>query len=191
VDIIPPEHFNTDDHHYDSYHGKICFKWGTVIYKGSLENYKAHDGKEFGWAVLDETKDTREEAVKEVILGRLRERGIFKVNKLGEFINDDEGQPIPWNPLFIFTSPAKVKWINEWFELDDDQDEITKTIYLPDRYFRKKFSNKFCVISSTHHNEKNLPSNYIDNQKANLNSSLRDLLIYGNPFAQTGGEYYP
>src|SRR5579872_1748239 len=61
VDVKPPDHFNTADHEYDSYHGKICFQNGTVIYKGSLDNYKAHDGKEFAWAILDETKDTKEE----------------------------------------------------------------------------------------------------------------------------------
>ncbi len=178
VDIAPPGHFNTEGHQYDSYHGKITFEWGTVIYKGSLDNYKAHDGKEFAWAILDETKDTRVEAVKEVILGRLREHGM----------QNDRGEP--WNPLYIFTSPAKVKWLNDWFDLQMFEPEIKRLIYSSETYFSKRIDNKFVVICSTYHNEKNLPSNYIVNHKKNLNSELQDMLIYGNPFARSGGEFY-
>lgn len=178
VDVIPPPHFNTAEHNYDSYHGKICFANGQVIYKGSLDNYKAHDGKEFAWAILDETKDTKEEAVKEVILGRLREKGMWTV----------DGQS--WNPLFIFTSPAKVAWINEWFNLEAHSKEIKETIYSETTYFKKVIDNKFVVISSTYHNKANLPSDYIANMKKNLNSSLQSLLIYGDPFSQSGGEFY-
>lgn len=177
IDVRPPAHFNTEGHEYDSYYGKICFEWGTVLYKGSLENYKAHDGKEFAWAILDETKDTREAAVKEVILGRLRESGMMK-------------NGLAWNPLFIFTSPAKVEWINDWFSLDDFAPEITSKIYSKETYFTKTIDNKFVVISSTYHNESHLPSNYIENQAKNLHSALQNMLIFGDPFAQTGGEFY-
>lgn len=187
VDVMPPQHFNTEGHEYDSYHGKICFRDGTVLYKGSLDNYKAHDGKEFGWAILDETKDTKEEAVKEVITGRLREPGMW-VDKDGSLTSRADG--VPFNPLYIFTSPAKVPWINEWFRLDDYQDEITKRIYSATDYFKARIDNKLAVISSSYHNQANLPSNYIENQKANLHSALQDMLIYGNPFSQSGGEFY-
>jgi len=187
VDVQPPVHFNTEGHEYDSYHGKICFQSGTVIYKGSLDNYKAHDGKEFAWALLDETKDTKEEAVKEVIIGRLREPGMW-VNADGVLTNKPDGHP--FNPLYIFTSPAKVPWINEWFRLADFQDEITKKIYSDSTYFCKKIDNKLAVISSSYNNAPNLPSNYIENQKANLHTALQDMLIYGNPFSQSGGEFY-
>lgn len=191
VDIIPPPHFNTEGHEYDTYHGKICFEWGTVIYKGSLDNFKAHEGKEFAWGILDETKDTKEEAVKEVILGRLREHGLFLMDSnTGTCLLDEKAKGIDWNPLFIFTSPAKVKWLNEWFELDKDAQEITVKIHLIDDFFKKKIENKLVVISSTYHNRKNLPSNYIENQKKNINSGLQDMLIYGNPFSTSGGEYY-
>lgn len=176
-DIIPPEHFNTSDHEYESYHGKICFESGTVIYKGSLDNYKAHDGKEFAWAILDETKDTKEEAVKEVILGRLREQGMVKNN-------------MPWQPLFIFTSPAKAQWLNEWFNLDNFASEIKENIYSDVSYFSKDIDNKKVVISSALHNSANLPVNFIENQKKNLHSALQDMLIYGNPFSRAGGEFY-
>jgi len=187
VDVQPPAHFSTEGHEYDSYHGKICFLTGTVVYKGSLDNYKAHDGKEFAWAILDETKDTKEEAVKEVITGRLREPGMW-VNATGELTQDPAG--VPFNPLYIFTSPAKVPWINEWFKLDDYQDEITQLIYSKKTYFLKKIDNKLAVISSSYHNELNLPKNFIENQKLNLHTALQDMLIYGNPFSQSGGEFY-
>lgn len=187
VDINPPAHFNTVEHDYDSYHGKICFRSGTVVYKGSLDNYKAHDGKEFAWAILDETKDTKEEAVKEVIVGRLREQGMW-VDKDGNLCQNTA--ETPFNPLYIFTSPAKVPWINEWFRLDDYQDEIVKLIYSPTTYFCRKIDNKLAVISSSYHNQANLPANFIENQKANLHSALIDMLIYGNPFSQSGGEFY-
>ena len=187
VDVQPPAHFNTKDHEYDSYHGKICFQNGTVVYKGSLDNYKAHDGKEFAWAILDETKDTKEEAVKEVITGRLRESGMW-VDASGALSRDPGGDP--FNPLYIFTSPAKVPWINEWFRLDDYQDEITELIYSATTYFCRKIDNKLAVISSSYHNQANLPANFIENQKANLHTALIDMLIYGNPFSQSGGEFY-
>lgn len=207
VDKQPPAHFDTTDHEFDTYRGKICFKNGTVVFKGSLDNYMAHDGKEFGWAVLDETKDTKEEAVKEVITGRLREKGMY-VNENGELVSpadiekhNKEHKDNPekwwsaedfeaWNPLFIFTSPAKVQWINQWFDLDDYVQEITTSIYSDVTYFKKDIKNKRVVICSTLHNLKNLPSNYIENQMANLHSSLQDMLIYGNPFSASGGEFY-
>lgn len=193
IDVQPPAHFNTQGHEYDSYHGKISFKWGTVVYKGSLDNYKAHDGKEFGWAILDETKDTKEEAVKEVITGRLREHGMWVAHN-GRLM-DSPLHPAgfvnsAFNPLYIFTSPAKVPWINDWFRLDEFQDEIVRLIYSDETYFHKEIDNKLAVISSSYHNQANLPANYIENQKLNLHSALQDMLIYGNPFSSTGGEFY-
>jgi len=46
------------------------------------------------------------------------------------------------------------------------------------------------VISSAYHNQNNLPADYIDRQKSILPSNLQDMLIYGNPFAKGGGEFY-
>lgn len=178
VDKRPPSHFKTDGHNFRNYRNKISFANGCVVFIGSLENYKAHDGKEFAWAILDETKDTREPAVKEVILGRLRQAGIK--NSKGD----------PWNPLYILTSPAKVQWINEMFKLNDFQSEITAKIYSKTDYFAKKFDNKFVTISSTYHNSHNLPENYIENQHQNLPTHLQDMLIFGNPFGKAGGEFY-
>lgn len=178
IDKKPPEHFNTSGHDFRHYRNKISFINGCVIFIGSLENYKAHDGKEFAWAILDETKDTKEEAVKEVILGRLRQPGL-KNNK-GE----------DWNPLFILTSPAKVQWINEWFQLEDYEPEILGKIHDKEDYFSKVIDNKFVVISSTFHNQRNLPSNYISEMLSNLPTELQEMLVYGNPFSKAGGEFY-
>lgn len=193
VDKRPPEHFSTEGHDFESYRGKICFRWGTVVFKGSLENYKAHDGKEFTWAILDETKDTKEEAVKEVITGRLREHGLY-VDKDGNLCdhekNKDGSENTSFNPLYIFTSPAKVPWINEWFNLDEYAKDIIEKIYDPDDYFIKDIGNKRVTISSVFHNAHNLPKTYIPNQLANLEPGRQDMLIYGNPFGSTGGEFY-
>lgn len=182
----PPAHF-TRFYEFDSYNNIMCFKWGAVVYIGSLDNYKALDGMEIGWAMLDETKDTKEIAVKEVIVGRLRQPGMY-VNAAGELVG--ELTPEPFNPLYIFTSPAKVPWINEWFNLDKYQNEIKATIYYPPAYFRKSMGNKLVTISASQLNGHNLPSNYIANQFANVGKDQHGMLIFGDPFARAGGEFY-
>lgn len=195
IGIQPPKHFNTDAHNFDRYNNIISFDNGAVVYIGSFDNYKALDGMEIGWAILDETKDTPEAAIKEVIVGRLRQKAIY-VDSKGHLVSDDakeltpEEVLTPFNPLYIFSSPAKVPWINEWFDLEKYQAEISANIYSETTYFKKVIGNKFVTISSAYHNQHNLPSNYIDNQKANLHSGLQDMLIYGNPFSRAGGEFY-
>lgn len=197
VGTQPPRHFSREGHAFKSYRNKISFWNGCVVFIGSLENYKAHDGKEFGWAILDETKDTREEAVQEVILGRLRQQGLY-ISIVSKALTDkeyDAGSTVanqPFNPLYIFTSPAKVPWINDWFELNEHEEEIKSKIYDPPQYFKKKVGggSKFVVISATHLNLKNLPSNYIQKQEANLASHRHGMLIYGDPLARGGGEFW-
>ena len=175
--IKPPKHFNTKGHDFDSYDGIISFVHGTVVYKGSLDNALAHEGKEFGWAILDETKDSRESDVKEIIVGRLRQKGMV--------VNGKE-----WNPLFILTSPAKVRWINEWFDMDNFEAEITSQIYSKETFFKKEYKDKCLVISSTYHNEHNLPKGYIQRVIDNNTTENGNRLIYANPFSTTGGEFY-
>lgn len=187
VGVQPPKHFNTDTHNFDRYDNIISFEEGAVVYIGSLDNYKALDGIEIGWAICDETKDTREEAIKEVIVGRLRQKGMYLDEQ--NLVTTEEGN-IPFNPFYILTSPAKVDWINDWFYLSDYEDEIKLSIFSETSFFEKEIQNCFVTISSTYHNAKNLPSNYIANQKANLSSDLQDMLIYGNPFSKSGGEFY-
>lgn len=183
----PPSHFNTTGHNFDDYYGIISFVHGGIIFVGSLDNASAHEGKEFGWAMLDETKDTDETDVKEIIIARIRQTGMYIVN--GELSNTGT-QEQQYNPLFVFTSPAKVDWINEWFELDKYIDEISAKIYSDKTYFEKEFGNKFVTISSTYHNIHNVGKNYIENVLANNTEERGKALIYANPFTLTGGEFY-
>lgn len=197
---------------FTDYRSIISFRSGAVVFVGSLDNAKAHDGKEFAWAFLDETKDSREEDVKDIIQARLRSGGIYigkgadgspKLVGFNKEIDEDTGKEtnVPprdeagelldvFNPLYILTSPAKVDWINKWFELDTYQDEIQRLIYDHTEYFRKEVGDKCVVISSTYHNEENLPKGYIDRQVANRSEEKAKMLIYGNPFVRSGGEFY-
>lgn len=183
----PPSHFNTEGHNFDSYYGIISFVNGQVTFVGSLDNARAHEGKEFGWAALDETKDTDESDVKEIIVARIRQKGMYIVN--GQL--SDTGSPEEqYNPLFVATSPAKVDWINEWFELDRYIDEISAKIYSDKTFFEKEFGDKKAVISSTFHNIRNVGRNYIDSVLSNNTEERGKALIYANPFVVTGGEFY-
>ncbi|HRT83962.1 MAG TPA: hypothetical protein P5523_04925 [Bacteroidales bacterium] len=183
----PPAHFNVEGHSFDSYYGIISFVNGCVIFVGSLERSTSHEGKEFGWAVLDETKDTDESDVKEIILARIRQPGMYIVNGELSDIGTPEQQ---YNPLFIATSPAKVEWINNWFGLDSYMDEISRRIYNKEDFFQVRNNDKFAVISSTYHNVRNVGENYINNILQNNTEERGKALIFANPFTQTGGEFY-
>lgn len=186
---IPPRTFNTENHNYDSYHNIISFSNGCVIYTGSLDNYKSLDGMEVAWSILDETKDTRPEAVSEVILGRIRQKGIY-ISDRGKKTKHKKHSVNPFNPLYIFTSPAKVEWINDWFKLDEHKAEIVSQIRKKDDYFMLEEDGKLVTISSAYLNEDNLPEGWVDNQKKKLPSHLHGMLIYGDPFSKSGGEFY-
>lgn len=202
VDKKPPPHFERV-HYLRDYSGTISFYNGALIFLGSLENYKAHDGKEFAWAHLDETKDTVENALKEVILGRLRQFGLWYERTTGDLFYDAdlraEGAEAKnltaWNPLYIHTSPALggVDWLNTMFKLDKFEKDIKTQVLQKERaFFYREFDNKAVIIYSTHHNAHNLPPNYIENQEANLLEEDKILkLVYGYPFAKSGGEWLP
>lgn len=183
----PPSHFNTDLHNFDDYYGIVSFINGGVIFAGSLDNSAPHSGKEFGWAVLDETKDTDESDVKEIIITRIRQKGMYIVNGELSDIGTEEQQ---YNPLFIGTSPAKVDWINEWFSLENYIDEISAKIYSDKTYFEKEFDNKFVTISSSYHNVHNIGINFIQNVLDSNTDERGKALIFANPFSTTGGEFY-
>jgi hypothetical protein len=183
----PPAHFKTNTHSFDSYYNIISFINGCVIFIGSLENSAAHSGKEMAWAVLDETWDTREEDVKEIILARIRQRGIYLVD--GELKSDGKPEQ-QYNPLYIVTSPAKVEWINQLFLLDQYVDEINAKIYSDSTFFHKEFDNKCAVISSTYHNVHNVGEAYIKNILDNNTKQRGSALIYACPFSTLGGEFY-
>lgn len=180
----PPVHFITEGHNFDDYYGIVSFANGGIIFTGSLDHAEAHYGKEIGWAILDETRDSDETDVKEIILSRLRQKGIFiKDGQLAE-------QGKEFNPVYFLTTPARVDWINELFSLDKFIDEISEKIYSDKTFFEKQFDNKFVTISSTYHNARNLPQNYINDLKLQYSEERFRSLVYANPFTVTGGEFY-
>lgn len=199
LDKQPPFHFYKYER-LKNYHGTISFKNGCLIYTGSLENYKAHDGKEFAWAELDETKDTKKEALTMVIFARLRQYGLW-VDTEGEVYWDnkitiDEAAAnnwSSWNPCTIHTSPAEggVDWLIEMFDLDKYEEEISAALADKYTYFYRQTSQQTIVIYQTYWNEANLPPGYIESRKAQLSESEQLKFIDGYPFSKNGGEYFP
>lgn len=192
VDRIPPEGFKIYGEKLKSYENTISLSNGKLIFLASLDNYKAIDGTEFAHADLDETKDTPEEAVKEVILARLRQKGLW-LNAKKEITTVESEGIIGFNPLNIYTSPAKTDWISEWFDFPKYFEEISSNIFSKDNYFRKRVGDKLFVISSTYHNEDNLPPGYIEGKliEPNKHNEHRiNMLVYGSPLAKAGNEYY-
>jgi len=183
----PPPHWKKCLRNFDRFTNIISFNNGHLIFTGSLDNAIMHSGKEFSYAILDETKDSREEDVKEVIITRLRQPGIYLID--GELKPEGE-QSQQFNPLYIMTSPAKVEWLNKWFSLDDYVQEIESKIYSRSDFFFKRIGNKFAVISSTYHNVHNVGENYIQNILDNNSKERGKALVFGTPFMTLGGEFY-
>lgn len=198
MDKRPPSHFTIFEQFKD-YNNIISFRNGAIIYIGSLDNWKAHDGKEFCWAHLDETKDTKEEAVTTVILARLSQGGLYVNDATDEIIylpnakKEETKYLRAYNPAYIHTSPAvgQVDWLIKMFALDKFEEEIRKSITDPDDFFYKEFEQKSVCIFSTYHNAENLPANYIEGRKAVLSENEQMKFIFGYPFSKTGGEYFP
>jgi len=190
--IMPPKTFKTFGARLDSYEHVISFANGALIFTASLDNYKVIDGTEFAWACLDETKDTKEEAVREVITARLRQSGMY-INPSGILCKEKKtGDYKGFNPLYIFTSPAKTDWLAEWFDIPEYFEEINASIFSETDYFRKRKNDKMVVISSTYHNKANLSDGFIEQfiEDNKHNSQRIDMLVYGSPLAKTGGEYF-
>lgn len=191
VDNIPPRLFKKFGSDLKSYENTISFENGALIFIASLDNYKVIDGTEFGWACLDETKDTKEEAVKEVIVARLRQKGMYINPKNGVISKTMKPGYMGYQPLYIFTSPAKSKWLIEWFDLTSEAEEIAKHIFSKTDYYRRRKGRQLVIIASSWHNEANLPAGYIEGliKDYSHNEGLVDMLIYGSPFGKTGGEF--
>jgi hypothetical protein len=218
VDKKPPSAWIKFGAKLKSYENVISFDNGCMIFVASLDAYKQIDGTEFGWAILDETKDTREEAVKEVIVARLRQIGIwvsgdstYSLADIERYIDqgkverriDEDGVSIFWNlindsqmmgfnPLYILTSPAKVQWLNEWFDINDHLEEISQKIFSKTDFYHAVHGRNSVTISSTFHNKRNLSAGYIETliDGYRHNPSLVDMMIYGSPIAKSGGEWF-
>lgn len=201
VNKKPPAHFIQHEV-LDEYRKTICFQNGAMIFTGSLKNYLAHDGKEFAWCHLDETKDTKKEAVTDVILGRLRQYGLwFDSSKptnpiiFDADVTEDEATErgwVAWNPCFIHTSPSStgVEWLLDLFNLKKNEAEIKKALSNKFNFYHKIEDNVTVVIYQSYWNENNLPPNFLNNQKKRMSSNEQLLFIDGFPFAKTGSEYY-
>lgn len=202
VDKRPPTHFISPGKLRD-WRGTISFYNGARVFIGSLENYRAHEGKEFAWAHLDETKDTKEAALKEVIQGRLRQFGLwYDEAKQIHFDNKiTETEAIArgwtsWNPLYIHTSPKiyGAEWLLTMFKLDKFRKEIKKAVQQKEKdYFYAEFENKAVCIYSAYHNARNLAPGYLKNQEISLNNEPAAILklVHGYPFGTSGGEWLP
>lgn len=197
IDKQPPESFTPHGLTFKSNANKIFFRNGHVIMCGSLDAYKSLDGREVHYALLDETKDTKEDAFKDVIHARCRRPGL-SVRKSYRFdrhffplVPSDHTKALrSINPIYVFTSPAKVPWLTETFKLEDFREEIEATIFDKEDYFVTKHEGRCTVICSTYHNQKNLPENYIANRVGALSKDRVDMLVYGSPFSKEGVEYY-
>jgi hypothetical protein len=200
VDKIPPPHFKRFEE-LKSYHNTISFRNGALIFVGSLTNYMVHDGKEFGWAHLDETKDTKEEAIGTVILGRLRQYGLFYNIHTGALQFDKSITPEvaeslslrSWAPCYIHTSPSEggVPWLLDMFDLARHEKEIKAKVMDPYDYYQHMTPTHHIVIYSAFWNEQNLRPGFLQERLAQM-SEIRALkFIYSYPFSKTGDEYFP
>ncbi len=188
----PPLHF-IKHHEFDNYQGIISFRNGAVIFTASLGNYLAHEGKTIAWAELDETKDTEEQAIKQVILARLSQTGLY-YDQSGTMVYTEKPTHdlTPYNPCYINTSPAEgtVDWIEDMFELKGREEEILKKLENPREYYYREFGTKAVIIYQTYWNAHNLPGNYIQNRREQLTAGEFQKFILGYPFSKTGGEYF-
>lgn len=199
IDKAPPAHFIRYEK-LKNYHNTISFRNGAMVYVGSLDNYKAHDGKEFGWAHLDETKDTKKEALTIVILARLRQYGLWVDSEGNAHFDEactldqaEERDWKSWNPCYIHTSPAEggVDWLIDMFDLGSYEDDIRKTLSDPYKYYYREDDQRTVVIYQTYWNEENLPPGYIESRKSQLSDNEQLKFIDGYPFSKTGGEFFP
>lgn len=199
VDRKPPAHFE-QFYRLKDYRGTISFKNGAMVFVGSLDNWKAHDGKEFGWAHLDETKDTDERALKYVIISRLRQKGLY-FNEAGAIVwnegNKKEVEALgltAYNPCVIHTSPSfeGVPWLVKMFKLNrpEAEKEIRDELLAENSFYYRSSGNITTVIYSVFWNKHNLPDNFISNQIARFTEDEIMLFVYGYPFTRSGNEYY-
>ncbi len=212
VDKKPPKGagWTKPEYEFKSYNNIMTFWNGATVFIGSLDNYKAHDGKEFAWAHLDETKDTKKEALTMVILGRLRQYGLW-ITPEGNTIFANQVPPeiaaerglTSWNPCYIHTSPAEgnVEWLIDLLGIRPYEKEILDTIVKKNDYFYKKLtvtdpetkqkSSTEVIIYNSYWNEYNIRPGFLQDRTRQLSKSEVLKFIFGNPFGRNGGEYLP
>ena len=193
IGIIPPPDF-VRRRQFKSYNSVISFPNGSIIFTASLERYKLLDGKNLSYALIDEIKDAEPAAIKEVILPRLRQGGIYltadKTGLTHEEIDEAGEKRDPFAPLYLFSSPSRNAWLNEMFDLDKYETEINALTYNEKEFFAKEYDDKCVVISSSFHNT-HLPRGFVKNQVNTMSDRDAKMLIYANPFFSIGGEFYP
>lgn len=199
IDCRPPLHFEKF-WTFKRYNNICSFRNGATIFLGSLTNYKSHDGKEFAWAHLDETKDTPEAALTDVILGRLRQFGLWFDESGQTYFDDDitEAESVErgwtaWNPLYIHTSPPPdgLPWLNKMFKLFFFEQEIYKRVTKgANDFFYKEFDDRAVIIYPADHNAENLAPRFLENQRSILGPKKALKLVDGFPFGSSGGEHY-
>lgn len=196
---------------FKTYNNIISFRNGAVVFMGSLDNYKSHDGKEFAWAHLDETKDTKKEALTTVILGRLRQIGLWYHKETYKLMWNPELDFdvakrqgwVAWAPCYIHTSPAEgnVEWLIELLGIAPHEKEIREAITKKDDFFCKNIltvnaetqevtETTVCIYSS-YWNEHNLKPGFINDRRARMSKSETLKFIFGYPFGRNGGEFFP
>ncbi len=202
VGVRPPrtDRWKKPRYHYRNYNSVITFWNGATVFIGSLSNYKVHDGKQFAWAHLDETKDTKEEALTTVILGRLRQYGLWyhvdtrKViwaEKMPPDVAERQGFK-SWCPLYIHTSPAEgnVDWLVKFLGIAPYEREIRDAITQRAKgYFSKVIKNIKTIIYSAYHNEDNLRPGFLQEREEQMTEAQILKFIHGYPFAKNGGEW--
>lgn len=212
IDKAPPKHWKKSLHDFNKFNGIMSFWNGARVFLGSLENYAAHDGKEFAWAHLDETKDTKKEALTTVILARLRQYGLWTDGNnivwaplVTAEVAERQGLKA-WNPCYIHTSPAEgnVDWLIELLGIapyekeikdaitkDGGMDYFYKNLVVTDKDDPKQKTETTVVVYSSYHNAHNLPPGHIAKMKSRLSAAETLKFVYGYPFGKNGGEYYP
>lgn len=197
TDRKPPAHFKKF-HKLKRYNNTISLKNGCLIYVGSLDNYLAHDGKEFGWAHLDEVKDAKKEALTDVILARLRQLGVYfnpsSNNELVYTENRDEAKAkgyVAFNPCYVHTSPSYsgVEWLLELFKINDKEAEIKATLNDLYKFYVNVTENTTAILYQTHWNSY-IDESYIRNARLRMSDETFDMYIKSIPFVKTGNEFY-
>ena len=198
IDKKPPAHFKRFTR-LKNYNNTISFANGCLVFVGSLDNYLAHDGKEFGWAHLDEVKDAKEDALTKVILARLRQVGLYydpsNNNELVFTKNRDEALQrgyVAFNPCYVHTSPSHggVEWLLKLFKIDKKENEIRQTLADPYKFYYNTSELATVVIYQTNWNEDNLPIGHIRKEQMRMTEEEQDLFLKGIPFVKTGNEFY-